>query len=1389
MEDKQRSLESAQILNDLKIQNGLEIRDGFFVSYEGRAETVIVPEGVHTIGEDAFKACVSIKKIVLPQSLRHILPRAFKGCRNLCELEIPEGVKEIGEYAFHRCHSLRNIHLPASVVELGNCVFLYCDHLVEARIPGVRRLGHQAFLNDTGLCRLVISRDLDPDCICDVFTSCGRLCDIAFSDGERYLLSGLVGAAIGEGSLPFLIRRIAEDVLSMFELDGHCLARFRTNLKYVEIPEGIEQIGKSCFFDRRGVLSVRLPASLKEIKSRAFRNCINLEEVIFQNIEVKIDSDAFKNCTSLKRIITPEGEFFMRGIEGFIGGEDCPVQDRKEEDRAEKTAPKNNLVHIIHRQILGNFRFCGSILLKYLGNESRVVVPDGVTRIANEAFAGKEEIDRILLPESLTEIGERAFRGCLLLQTIKIPPSVREIGAGAFENCVKLLRIFLPELEQVEESTFRHCKKLREVHFGQNLKRIRQQAFYGCNSLDRINFPEQLEEIGVMGFYRCVKLEKITIPETVKKIGNLAFAQSGLLEVQILSDGKEFGSDLFCDCTRLHTLLLGDGVCHIPDKLAFGCAALTRVSLPETIESVGRNAFEKTPFLKAWKEEFARVNNGGKENENLLSHIFLDGSDLGGEFILPANFRIIAGGAYYGNTRITKICLHKNVIWVGRAAFKGCTALTGVVWSKICDAEPEIFSGCGELEIIENAPSWKTVGERAFWGCKKLARLDLSKVEWIGKETFTDCACLEKGEVGTARYIGESAFVNTPYTYRKESVFKRNPIGNELPSIEVASITVEKCWWCFCATVKIGITGIAPYTFYQETLLSRLYFDETVEWIGEGAFAGCDHIERITFPSKNCRIDARAFEKCSLLKSILLHTEIVGENAFAQCISLRKAILFGTKKLSKRAFEGCETLKQMIIKTGERIEIEEFCFCGCKELTKIDLSRVKRIGRYAFASCDNLKQITLPCDAVIAPYAFADCGQLKTIYISGDKPRLLIRENAFSGCTALFQVFWNGNDTRKYWKFKTYQDIFESQIPQEIRMIFYSARSCFEVEDEEILTAYHGSGRMVTIPDGIRRINPEVFRDCVNLNTLLIPKTVEYIGARAFHGTEWLANRQKNRGMIIVNHLLLDGSNCVGEVVIPQEIHMVCGWAFANGMGIKEIRFLSDSVKVEEFAFRNCIYLEKIHLPNQPEIQLSGIADREKDLPPLAKQIVQECLNCFKTDEENRLIECTGNIEKLFVADGITAIGEGVFKESNLLTEILLPLSVTAIEKNAFCSCKWLQTVRQSNRKEGGAGGIQRIGEMAFWGCKCLQFVELSDELTEIGNRAFEHCISLREIYLPEGLEEIPERAFFRCHNLEKIIFPYTLKRIGKEAFAFCYKLTPPKFPENIVVGERAFAK
>ena len=83
-----------------------QIKEGIFQKYLGREESVTVPEGIHTIGEGAFKGCVSLRQVTLPKSLRQIEANAFKGCRKLEEIQIPHGVTKIGDYAFHRCHSL-----------------------------------------------------------------------------------------------------------------------------------------------------------------------------------------------------------------------------------------------------------------------------------------------------------------------------------------------------------------------------------------------------------------------------------------------------------------------------------------------------------------------------------------------------------------------------------------------------------------------------------------------------------------------------------------------------------------------------------------------------------------------------------------------------------------------------------------------------------------------------------------------------------------------------------------------------------------------------------------------------------------------------------------------------------------------------------------------------------------------------------------------------------------------------------------------------------------------------------------------------------------------------------------------------------------------------------
>lgn len=1340
------------------IENNFNIENGVLKSYTGRDEFITVPEHVHTIGEGALKACVSLKKVVLPSGLCRIQAGAFKGCRKLEEIEIPSGVSYVGDYAFHRCHSLKQISLPSSVTELGDCVFLYCDSLTRISMPGVKHLGKQVFVNDVMLKELVISPGLEETCLCDVFTGCSKITDIAFPDGGRYVIPNAVEAVAGNMGLPSLVCAIAVDILRMMELDGRCLVKFLTNLKHVEIPEGIEKIGKSCFFDKWGIISVTFPSSLKEIDSRAFRNCISLETVEFQESQVVIHEDAFKNCSSLKEIRTPDkASYVIAGILG-LSGRQIP-----------------SLVTAIHRQVLGNFRLSGSVLLKYLGSESRVVVPRGVTVIAEDAFAGNEAVDRVILPDSLEEIGAGAFRDCLLLQTIEFPPRLKRIGAGAFENCVKLLRVLLPHgLARIEDKVFKHCHGLKQAVLGTHVQAIGEQAFYGCLALKEILFPDSVASLGKMAFYRCRALKEVSLPPGLEQVGNLAFAQSGVKIVRMAGSGTEYGTDIFSGCVRLRALVLEHGVRHIPDKLAYNCTALKQVVLPDTLESVGRTVWEHTPFLEQWKTDW-KLN-------HTPAPVFWDGRNIKGIFHVPVGTRIVAGGAFYGNTALTEVYVPDSVTWIGPAAFKGCTGLCRVSWpASVTTAQPEVFSGCTSLKEVfsgrldfqntdcfqpssccHNLILWQAVRMRAFYNCRKLAGISLERARFIGKEAFMGCVSFRPGKADLLRQIGENAFEHT------RGMEKGQPfsvIGTILVSGRLCSGQIR---------VPEGITAIGPFAFSGNRRITQIFLPESLRHIQDGAFLGCSGLTSVEFPSLLSTVGSRAFEKCSGLTEVSLHADKVGTSAFAYCLSLKQAVLEGPEVLESRLFEGCKNLRQCVCQHSTIIGT--YCFSGCRQLESFDFQAIEEIENYGFQNCDSLEQASFGDHTLIRPHAFEDCGRLKSVALAGSQGQVQLGEYAFSGCTALNQVICQG----QAWKLQDYRDIFSQSMPEMARLIFHSGLSCFEIENEETLCHYRGLGHMVAIPRGIRRIEAEAFRDVLMLEEVDIPDTVEYIGSRAFHGTAWMEKQRSISPMVAVNHMLLDGSCCTGEVVIPKDIRLVCGWAFAGGLGIEKIRFLSDKVKVEPYAFRNCIYLKELVLGDGSSVTFHGNGDRKRELPPLAMQAVMDSLNCFMTDDQKVLVECTGNISRLLVADGIRAIGDRVFQDSNLLTEITLPLSVASIGNHCFAGCKWLRQVRQ-------AYGVASIGERAFWGCGTLETVELSERLGHIGVRAFENCTSLKEILLPEGLEEIPDRAFFRCHSLKTIRLPMSLKRIGREAFAFCRNLQMPQIPEGVFVEDRAF--
>ena len=118
--------------------------DGVLVKYLGHAATVVIPEGVTSIGAYAFCDCPPdqqgnppkkqpiykgkeiisscfvdntskysfIEKVVLPDSLVNIEEYAFYGCRNLKRITFNDGLKNIGRHSFSRCRNLQKIVCP-----------------------------------------------------------------------------------------------------------------------------------------------------------------------------------------------------------------------------------------------------------------------------------------------------------------------------------------------------------------------------------------------------------------------------------------------------------------------------------------------------------------------------------------------------------------------------------------------------------------------------------------------------------------------------------------------------------------------------------------------------------------------------------------------------------------------------------------------------------------------------------------------------------------------------------------------------------------------------------------------------------------------------------------------------------------------------------------------------------------------------------------------------------------------------------------------------------------------------------------------------------------------------------------------------------------------------
>ena len=147
---------------------------------------IAIPEGVTSIGESAFSDCSSLASITLPASVKSIEDSAFSGCSNLAEITIPEGVKSIEGSAFNGCRNLASITLPKDLTSIGGCAFFGCTNLAEITIPAsVTSIGMLAFQNCSSISSITIPKSVTRIGK-GAFFGCSSLHSVDFADPKGW---------------------------------------------------------------------------------------------------------------------------------------------------------------------------------------------------------------------------------------------------------------------------------------------------------------------------------------------------------------------------------------------------------------------------------------------------------------------------------------------------------------------------------------------------------------------------------------------------------------------------------------------------------------------------------------------------------------------------------------------------------------------------------------------------------------------------------------------------------------------------------------------------------------------------------------------------------------------------------------------------------------------------------------------------------------------------------------------------------------------------------------------------------------------------------------------------------------------------------------------------
>ena len=468
-----------------------------------------------------------------------------------------------------------------------------------------------------------------------------------------FIITGIACIAIGFFLSNLKCKKIIEDNILLGIKDG--ILEKRENIKKIEIPDGVTDIGDRVFYNCTNLENITIPETVKTIGFHAFDNCVKIKDIkLPDNLEV-IQTGAFYNCISLKKIEIPKG------------------------------------VSAVYTKVFSDCRSLEDIV--FLGN---------IGEIEDSAFEGCEKLKTIKFPNSLEKIGKYAFRNCSSLSDINIPEEIKTVGEDAFLGTDILRKADIDEygcayigkvlVYSDGDKEYVKVKDYTEV--------IADCVFYDNENLKKIEFPDSLERIGNESFRSCKSLEEISIPEGVHIIGESAFMYSGLKKVSLPESVVDIGDYAFMECIHLSEINIPKCV----ENIGHWCFSNTDYLLDMESDEYGCKYVGD--ILLGYTGKGVRRIKIRDGTRMIAAGAFEDREFIEGVYI-PKSVEIICEYAFYNCSRLKEVYFSEgsNLSELRSCTFGQCTSLEEIEMPEnLKKIQDHVFINCAfkTITVPEN---------------------------------------------------------------------------------------------------------------------------------------------------------------------------------------------------------------------------------------------------------------------------------------------------------------------------------------------------------------------------------------------------------------------------------------------------------------------------------------------------------------------------------------------------------------------------------------------------------------------------------------------------------------------------------------------------------------